>query len=147
MLLVGKHRGASMHSILWVFRLFPKHFKNFLFLAVGEVDAQSFEGQEHLEKLRGEIEDSLTYCVRYCQGQGVAAGYSIAFGTDPVEQFTALSKKITDEYPNSVCFASKLIFVHTSVLTRWLHNQTPLILQRRLHLDDRQMVLLPMKIG
>jgi hypothetical protein len=35
-LLVGKHRGASMHALLWVNRLFPDHFKSFIFLAVGE---------------------------------------------------------------------------------------------------------------
>ncbi len=44
--LVGKHRGVSMHALLWVERLFPGHFKNMIFLAVGEVDAQSYEGQE-----------------------------------------------------------------------------------------------------
>jgi K+ potassium transporter len=47
-LLVGKHRGASMHALLWVNRLFPGHFRNVIFLAVGEVDAQSYEGAEHL---------------------------------------------------------------------------------------------------
>jgi len=146
-LLVGKHRGASMHTLLWVLRLFPSHFKNLVFLAVGEVDAQSFEGQEHLQRLRRQVEETLEYCTCYCHRHGIAATYSIAFGTDPVEEFTKLTDRIMSEYPNSVCFASKLIFVHTSVLTRWLHNQTPLILQRRLHLADRQMVLVPMKIG
>jgi hypothetical protein len=33
--LVGRHRGVSMHTLLWVQRLFP-HYKNFIFLAVGE---------------------------------------------------------------------------------------------------------------
>jgi len=58
-LLVGKHRGASMHALLWVNRLFPGHFKNFIFLAVGEVDAQSYDGAEHLERVRQTITASL----------------------------------------------------------------------------------------
>ncbi|MBV8576019.1 MAG: APC family permease [Acetobacteraceae bacterium] len=147
MLLVGKHRGASMHVLQWVLRPFPGNFKNFVFLAVGEVDAQSFEGQEHLRRLREQIEETLKFCTNYCHNRGLAATYVIGFGTDPVEQFTKLTDQVMSEYPNSVCFASKLIFSRTSVLTRWLHNQTPLILQRRLHLADRQMVLVPMKIG
>jgi hypothetical protein len=31
-------------------------------------------------------------------------------------------------------------------MTRWLHNQTPLALQQRLHLQGVQMVILPMKV-
>ena len=42
---VGKNRGVSMHALLWVQRMFPDHFKNFVFLSVGEVDAQSYDGQ------------------------------------------------------------------------------------------------------
>ena len=133
-----------MHASLWVLRLFPGHFKNFAFLAVGEVDVQSFEGQEHLQRQRQEIEETLKYCACYCHKRGLAATYEIAFGTDPVQEFTELASRVVSEYPNSV---SKLIFVRTSMLTRWLHNLTPLILQRRLHLEDRQMVLVPMKIG
>jgi len=51
------------------------------------------------------------------------------------------------EYPNSVCFASKLIFVHDNLFTRWLHNETALSMQQRLHLKGQQMVVLPMKVA
>jgi amino acid transporter len=62
-LLVGKHRGASMHALLWVNRLFPGHFKNIVFLAVGEVDAKSYEGEENLQRLQQTITASLAYYV------------------------------------------------------------------------------------
>ena len=52
-----------------------------------------------------------------------------------------------DAFPNSVCFASKLIFKQVNFLTAWLHNQTPLEIQTRLHVQGRQMVLLPMNVG
>jgi hypothetical protein len=45
-----------------------------------------------------------------------------------------------------VFFASKLIFVHDNLFTRWLHNQTALAMQQRLHLQGMQMVILPMKV-
>jgi len=145
--LVGKHRGASMHALLWVQRLFPGHFRNFIFLAVGEVDAQSYEGQEHLERLREVIESSLRYYAASCNRHGLATAYRIAFGTNPVAEFSALAENVMDEYPNSVCFASKLVFARVNFLTGWLHNQTPQEIQQRLHLTGKHMVLLPMKVG
>src|ERR1700757_3677291 len=55
--LVGRHLGVTKHALVWVQRLFP-HYKNFIFLAVGEVDAQSCEGQPHLRRLQETIETS-----------------------------------------------------------------------------------------
>jgi amino acid transporter len=146
-LLVGKHRGASMHALLWVNRLFPGHFKNFIFLAVGEVDAQSYEGTEHLERLQKTIQSSLEYYVSYCRRHAIPADYRIAFGTHPIGEFMKLAETTMDEFPNSVCFASKLIFKRVNFLTAWLHNQTPVEIQTRLHQQGKQMVLLPMNVG
>ena len=144
---VGKNRGVSMHALLWVQRLFPEHFKNFVFLSVGEVDAQSYDGQGALRTLRYEIENSLRYYVNFCHTHGLAAKSYIAFGTDPVEELIKLSNQAYQEFPNSVCFASKLIFARESFFTRWLHNQTALAIQQRLHVIGQQMVILPMKVA
>jgi amino acid transporter len=146
-LLVGKHRGASMHALLWVNRLFPNHFKNVIFLAVGEVDAQSYEGAEQLERLKQTMMSSLEYYMAHCRRHGIAADCRVAFGTHPVLEFMGLAEKTMNEYPNSVCFASKLIFRRVSFLTAWLHNQSPVEIQTRLHLQGKQMVLLPMNVG
>jgi len=145
--LVGKHRGASMHALLWVQRLFPGHFKNFVFLAVGEVDAQSYEGQEQMQRLREVIEASLRYYADSCNRHGLATDYRMAFGTNPVAEFSRLAENVMNEYPNSVCFASKLVFARVNFLTGWLHNQTPQEIQQQLHLTGKHMVLLPMKVG
>ncbi|PTB19683.1 amino acid transporter [Trinickia symbiotica] len=145
-LLVGRHRGASMHALLWVQRLFPGHFRNFIFLAVGEVDAKAYEGEEHLDRLQREITQSLAYYVGQCQKHGLAAQQRAVFGTEPVQEFVSLAQQTMAEYPNSVCFASKLIFKRVNFLTAWLHNRTPLEIQSRLHQEGRQMVLLPMNV-
>jgi hypothetical protein len=146
-LLVGKHRGASMHALLWVNRLFPGHFKSIVFLAVGEVDAKSYEGEENLQRLQQTISASLAYYVGFCRQHGIAAEYRMAFGTHPVIEFMKLADSTMDAFPNSVCFASKLIFKRVNFLTAWLHNQTPVEIQTRLHQQGRQMVLLPMNVG
>ena len=49
-------------------------------------------------------------------------------------------------YPNTVFFASKLLFNNDNVFTRLLHNTTALSLQRLLHLRGMPMVILPMKV-
>jgi hypothetical protein len=71
----------------------------------------------------------------------------MAYGTDPVQVLDGLTQEINDEYPNSVCFAANLIFANDNLLVRWLHNQTALNLQRRLHKRGQQMVILPMKVS
>jgi amino acid transporter len=143
---VGKNRGVAMHALLWVQRLFPDHFKNFVFLSAGEVDAQCYDGQGALRTLRYEMENSLRYYVNFCHGHGLAATSYLAFGTDPVEELIKLTERVAEEFPNNVCFASKLIFADENFFTRWLHNQTALAIQQRLHLKGQQMVILPMKV-
>ena len=50
------------------------------------------------------------------------------------------------EFPSAIFFTSKLITEAENIMTRLLHNQAALALQRRLHLEGIQMVILPMKI-
>lgn len=144
---VGKNRGVGMHALLWVQRLFPDHFRNFVFISIGEVDAQSYDGAGALRTLQYEIENSLHYYINFCHRHGLAATSRLAFGTDPVVELLKLTDEIMQEFPNSVCFASNLIFVHDNFFTRWLHNQTALAMQQQLHLQGIQMVILPMKVA
>ena len=143
---VGKNRGVGMHALLWVQRLFPGHFRNFVFVSVGEVDAQSYDGPGALRTLQYEIENSLRYYENFCHTHDLAAKTYCAFGTEPVEELMKLTNQVARDFPNCVFFASKLIFVHDNFFTRWLHNQTPLAMQQRLHLQGMQMVILPMKV-
>jgi amino acid transporter len=143
---VGKNRGVGMHALLWVQRLFPGHFKNFVFLSIGEVDAQSYDGKGALRTLQYTLENSLRYYVNFCHSHGLAATSHIGFGTDPVEELSKLTEIVAKDYPNNVCFASKLIFEHDNLFTRWLHNETALSMQHRLHLKGMQMVILPMRV-
>jgi hypothetical protein len=145
--LVGKNLGVGMHTLLWVQRLFPNHYKNFIFLAAGEVDTQCYTGKDTLEALKVKIANSLKYYIGFCHSHGLAAAAYQAFGCDPVDELTQLTEKVAQQYPNCVFFASKLIFLHDNFLTRWLHNQTARTMQNRLHLRGMQMVILPMKVS
>lgn len=145
-ILVGRSQGVAMHTLLNVIRMFPRHFKNFVFLSVGIVDVGSFAGEEELKKMRNEVNSSLQYFSDYCHQYGIAAESYEAFGTDTVEELTRLADKVSKKFSNCIFFSSKLIFEHDNFITRFLHNETALTMQRNLHLIGKELVILPMKV-
>jgi K+ potassium transporter len=145
--LVGRSLGTGMHSVLWVNRLFPRHYKNYVFISVGEVDSHAFDAEAEIERLRQGVDQTLGYFINFAHARGIAAVSYQGFGTDVVEELTTVAERVTEAYPNAVFFASKLIFGQDNWFTTLLHNQTAIALQRRLHLRGIQMMILPMKVG
>ena len=144
--MVGSSRGGGIHTVLWVQRLFPNHFRNFIFISAKAVDAQSYGGAKQIEKMRSALDRALSFYVNYCNANGLAATARFSLGTDRVDELVKLAEEIQKEYANCVFFTSKLVFRNENWLTRLLHNQTALALQRRLHLSGMQMVILPMQL-
>ncbi|MDX1667965.1 MAG: APC family permease [Limnobacter sp.] len=143
---VGNSRGGGMHAFLWVQRMFPGHFKNFIFINARTVDAQAYGGREAMEAMRTDASVSLNFFVNFCRSHGLRARSHLGFGTDAVESLTGLAKDIGQEFPNAIFFTSKLVFEEENAMTRLLHNQAALELQRRLHNAGQQMVILPMRV-
>jgi hypothetical protein len=96
--------------------------------------------------MREDAVQTLEYFVDFCQSHGMAASSYIGFGTDAVDEVTSMCEEISRSFPNSIFFTSKLIFATDNWFTRLLHNQAALAVQRRLHLEGLQMVILPMKV-
>ncbi len=144
--LVDNHRGVGIHTIMWVLRLFPGHFQNFVFISAGEVDTQSYDSEATIRSMQDQTQSALVHYTAFCRSQGLKATWHMAYGTDPITVLDDLAQEVIAEYPNSVCFAAKLIFTRDNIFIRWLHNQTALAMQRRLHLRGQQMVILPMKV-
>ena len=144
--LVGSSRGGGLYALLWVQRMFPDHFRNFIFVNVRTVDSHSYGGSEDMTMVKMEANVALTYFVNFCHSKGWASKSYLSFGTDPIDEVTQLAEQVHEKFPNCIFFASKLIFEQENWLIRLLHNQAPLAIQRRLHLHGLQMVILPMKI-
>ncbi|MES2300207.1 MAG: APC family permease [Pseudomonadota bacterium] len=144
--IVGSSRGGGLHALLWVLRMFPGHFKNFIFVNARTVDAQAYGGEGEIDRMRVQANATLQYFVDYCHSNGTASAAYLGFGTDAVNEVTDLCHKISKDYPNSIFFTSKLIFAQDNWITRLLHNQAALAIQRRLHFDGLQMIILPMKV-
>ena len=144
--IVSSSRGGGLHALMWVQRMFPDHFKNFIFINGRAVDSHSFGGPEEMEAMKLEANAALSYFVNYCNSKGWAAKSYLSFGTDPIDEVTRLAEHVLTEFPNTIFFTSKLIFESDNLFIRLLHNQAPLVLQRRFHLRGMQMVILPMKL-
>jgi amino acid transporter len=144
--IVGSSRGGGLHALLWVQRMFPGHFKNFIFVNARTVDSHAYGGEGAVEQMRAEANATLKFFVDFCHSHGMASAAYLGFGTDVVDEVTKLCETISKEYPSSIFFTSKLIFEHDNWFTRLLHNQAALAIQRRLHFESLQMVILPMKV-
>lgn len=143
---INQHLSVGMHTLLWAIRMFPNHFKNFIFISGGAVDIESFSGQTQLKEMQKKVTGTLNYFVRYCREHGLAANSYSAFGTDITDQLSQLADKVSLEFPNSIFFASRLVFEKDHWFTRVLHNETAITLQRRLHAEGKQLIILPMRI-
>ena len=144
--IVGSSRGGGLHALLWVQRMFPGHFKNFIFVNARTVDSHAYGGEGAVEQMRVEAKATLKFFADFCQSHGMASTSYLGFGTDAVVEITKMCEDISRQYPNSIFFTSKLIFEHDNWFTRLLHNQAALSIQRSLHFDGLQMVILPMKL-
>jgi amino acid transporter len=145
--IVGSSRGGGLHALLWVQRMFQGHFRNFVFINARTVDSQSYGGEESLRLLKQEATVALNYFVNFCNSYGLAAKSYLSFGTDPIDDITKLAEQVNKDFPNTIFFTSKLVFDQDNWFTRLLHNQAPLALQQRLHLEGMQMVILSMKLS
>lgn len=144
---VTKHYGAGIHALLWVRRLFPDLFENFVFLTSGEIDSEAFAQDIMLKKeYRKDLNQIIENYRFFCSESNLPSDGLFSYGVDETQELIRLGKQVEQNYPNCIFFASKLVFVDESWWTRLLHNNTVEVLQRKLHLQGKQMVILPMKV-
>jgi hypothetical protein len=84
--------------------------------------------------------------VSYCQQRGLPATTYQAYGPDVLAELTRLVDEVIAQFPNSVFFASKLVFSNENWFIRQLHNGTALTMQQELHRRGIPMVILPMNV-
>jgi hypothetical protein len=145
-LLVGSYAGLGIHSLLSIERLFPGHFKNFVFVSVAVVDSASFTNVQAVDEVRTRTEESLQRYVGLARGLGIAADYRMAVGTEAVEGGEALCLRIAKEFPRSIYFAGKLIFEEEHWYQKLLHNETAYAIQRRLQFAGLNAMVLPVRV-
>ncbi len=145
-ILVGGYGGLGIHTLLNIIKLFPGHFKNFIFISVGVVDSVNLKGAAEVEVMRDETETSLKRYVELTQRLGMAADYRVSVGTEVVDEAEKLCKRLAREFPRAVFFASKLVFQKEQWFQRLLHNETANQIQRRLQFDGFTVMVMPVRV-
>jgi hypothetical protein len=143
---VGGYGGLGVHALLTVQRLFPGHFKNFVFASVGVIDAVVMKGLEEVERTRDGTEEALRKYVELANRLGLAAEYRMIVGTEAVEAGEELAEQIRRDFPRSVVFLGNLVFEKERWFSRILHNDTAYRLQRRLQFAGMNAMVLPVRV-
>jgi hypothetical protein len=145
-LLVGGYGGLGVHALLTIQRTFPGHFKNFVFVSVGVIDAASMKGIEEVDRIRLRTRQSLEQYVQLAQRLKLAADYRMEIGTEAVSVAEKLCFEVAQEFPRTVVFAGKLVFQQERWFQRLLHNETAYQLQRRLQFGGLNAMVLPVRV-
>jgi hypothetical protein len=126
--------------------MFPKVYRNFIFVQVGVLDAGNFKGASEVENLREYSRREVENYVTYMSKRGFYSEARFALGTDIVEEAAKLCEEIAEKFPQAQFFAGQLVFKDENMVRRWLHNHTVFELQRRLYQKGRAMLILPIQV-
>ncbi|MBI3997115.1 MAG: APC family permease [Candidatus Omnitrophica bacterium] len=145
-MLVGRYGGLGIHGLLSIEQLFPKHYKNFIFISIGVIDAAGMKGVEEVERIQERTKEGLERYVRLARGLGLAADYRMSVGVEVLTEAEKLCAEIAKEFPKAMFFTNKLIFEDERWFQRLLHNETAYQLQRRLQFAGLHSMVLPVRI-
>ncbi len=144
--LVEAYAGLGIHTLLTVQRMFPRHFKNLVFVSVGLVDSGQFKGTESVAALEDKVQKDLEQYVELAQKMGYYAEYRFTLGTDLIEELEQICHDLQKEFRRSIVFAGQLVFQRETVFTRTLHHETAFSIQRRLQFAGIQVIILPIRV-
>jgi hypothetical protein len=145
-LFVGSYSGLGVHMLLTVQKLFPGHFKRFVFASVAVIDAAVTKGIEEVERQRNETEEALRKYVELARRFGLSADYRTKIDIEAVDGGEELANEIAREFPRAIFFMGTLAFKTESWYHRILHNQTANRLQRRLQFAGLTAMVLPVRV-
>jgi amino acid transporter len=145
-ILVKSFSGFGVHEVLSIHRLFPRTFKNFIFVSAAIVDSGTFKGVTEVQALQEQVETDLEKYVAWARANGMRADYRMGIGTEAVDTTHQICRKVVEEFPKAIFFLGKLIFKEEKWYYRFLHNETPNAIQRRLQFDGLQAIVLPIRV-
>ncbi len=145
-ILVSSFGGLGIHTFLTVLRLFPNHFKNFIFVSVTLFDAGSMKGAAEVDNAIEHTKADLLRYIDFTHRLGLAAEYRTSTGTEVLEEAVKISLQIAKESPQSVFFTGKLVFEKERWFQRILHNETATQFQRRVHFEGVNAMVLPIRV-
>lgn len=144
--LVPSYGGVGIHTVLNVFRSFPNHFANLVFVSVGVIDSGGFKGADGVEALDSATRDMLLKYESLATALGIPSASRFAVGTDAVAEAEKLCGQVMLDFSMVTFFGGKVIFAREQWYQRMLHNDTALAIQKRLYWRGATMVILPARV-
>ncbi len=145
-MLVSGFSGLGVHTVLSVQNLFPRQYRNYLFVSVGVIDSSHFKGAAELEALKAQTVGDLQKYVDFAHRLGFRAEMRYAIGREAVAQVVELCEKIRNEFPRAIFYLGQLVFENDKFYYRLLHNETAFAIQRRLQFAGLQAIVLPIRV-
>ena len=145
-LLVNGFNGLGLHTLFNVIRLFGKEFRNFVFVEIGVIDAGNFKGVDEVEHLKKQISKDTARYVSFMKSQGYYAEALSYVGIDVISEAERIVPDILERFPNAVFFGGQIVFPKESFFTKWLHNHTVFIMQRKFYQQGIPFVILPIRV-
>jgi len=145
-LLVNGFSGLGVHTLLSIQNLFPRVYRNYVFVQIGVIDSAAFKGASEIEELKKQTIADLEKYVAFARRLGFRAESRFAIGTEAVEQVVKLSEEIRKDFPRSIFYLGQLVFENDRFYYRILHNDTAFAIQRRLQFAGLQAIVLPIRV-
>jgi amino acid transporter len=146
MILVSGFNGLGVHAILTLHRLHPGHYKNFVFVSVGQVDYSTLQTEEEVTRLKGETETALRGYEPFVRALGGYLETRVSVSADVAGELETICLQVAREFPRAVIFAGQLVFERETPWTRLLHSFVTYDLQRRMHLAGMPLMILPVRM-
>lgn len=144
-ILVSGFNGLGVHTILSTLRFFPGLYKQFIFVSIAVVDSGHFKGREAIEALERQTEEDVAKYIDLTRRLGFAADGVTDIGIEVVQEATNVCEVLARKYAKATIISGKLVFRKENLFYRWLHNETPTLIQRRLQWLGVPMVVLPVR--
>ena len=145
-LLVGGYGGLGRHALLTLLRMFPNHFQGVVFVSVAVADSDVFKGASEIPALEERTRANLAEYERFATALGLPATSAYAVGTEVAVEAEQLAVGLVQWYPKVVVVAGQIIFAEDTIWNRLLHNQTALVIQRRLQQRGVPMIVMPVEL-
>jgi len=146
-IILEQNIASGINCIVEIEKMFPNLFKNFVFITVGELDANILKEEKRWQDMRLRTKNILRKYRDYCHGNNNFSKSYVGYGTDTIEKAENLVDRVKKDYPNTIFFGTKFIFDNENIFNHILYNHIPEIMQKKLHNQGMQMILLPIKIA
>ena len=145
-ILVNGYSGVGLYSLFKILSKFKDVYKNFVFVQVCIVDADSFHQEAVVETITQKIQEDLNKYVYLINQLGYHAEYRYSIGTEVSEEVIKIVPEITEKYQNTTFIGGQLVFSGTYRMSRLLHNYTIFSIQRRLYKLGLTTIIIPISL-